>query len=117
MATIRRAALYARVSTDDKGQDPELQPRDLRAYAAAKGWDAAEYVDYASAADMRGRAEWRRMLDDAARGRLDILLVVKLDRAARSAYDAFTTLRHLEAPGVAFRAVDQPELAKDELAA
>ena len=31
--TIRRAALYARVSTDDQGQDPDVQLRDLRRFA------------------------------------------------------------------------------------
>jgi hypothetical protein len=31
------AALYGRVSTIDKGQDPGLQLRDLRTYAAARG--------------------------------------------------------------------------------
>ena len=29
-----RGAIYARVSTDDKGQDPENQLRELRAWAA-----------------------------------------------------------------------------------
>ena len=32
-----RAALYGRVSTTDKGQDPELQLRPLREYCAARG--------------------------------------------------------------------------------
>ena len=38
----RRAALYARVSTDDKGQDPETQLRQLREYAARRGFSVAE---------------------------------------------------------------------------
>lgn len=110
MTEIRRAALYARVSTDDKGQDPDLQLRDLRRFAEARGWEAVEYTDFASAADLRGRKEWRRLMGDAARRRVDVVLVWKLDRAARSAYDAFAMLKNLEEHGVAFRAVDQPEL-------
>ena len=31
------AALYARVSTRDKGQDPEMQLSELREYAAKRG--------------------------------------------------------------------------------
>jgi len=54
--TIRCAGLCARVSTDDKGQDPDVQLRDLRQFAAARGWEAEEYVDHASAADLRGRS-------------------------------------------------------------
>ncbi|HUY61437.1 MAG TPA: recombinase family protein [Candidatus Dormibacteraeota bacterium] len=49
-----KAALYGRVSTDDKGQDPETQLVPMRELAAARGWIvAAEYVDHASASDLR----------------------------------------------------------------
>ena len=41
----RRAALYARVSTD--GQTPENQLQELRAVAERMGWDVvAEFVDH-----------------------------------------------------------------------
>ena len=35
---IRSVALYARVSTSDKGQDPQMQLRELRAHAQVQGW-------------------------------------------------------------------------------
>lgn len=35
---MTRAALYARVSTDDKGQSTENQLVELRRFAAAQGW-------------------------------------------------------------------------------
>jgi hypothetical protein len=41
-----KTALYARVSTSDKGQDPEMQLRELREYCERRGWTiTAEYVD------------------------------------------------------------------------
>ena len=41
-----RVALYARVSTSDKGQDPQMQLRELREYCQRRGWEiAGEYVD------------------------------------------------------------------------
>ncbi len=41
-----RVAVYARVSTTDKGQDPELQLGPLREFAQARGWTIYnEYVD------------------------------------------------------------------------
>jgi DNA invertase Pin-like site-specific DNA recombinase len=44
-----RVAIYARVSTDDKGQDPENQLHDLRAWCAAAGHAVSrEYIDYES---------------------------------------------------------------------
>jgi len=42
---MTQAALYAHVSTNN-GQNPEMQLRELRAYAARRGWTVgAEYVD------------------------------------------------------------------------
>ena len=61
-----RAAIYLRVSTDDKGQTVENQRQPLRVFCTAQGWtEAVEYADEASATDLRGRREWRRLLDDA----------------------------------------------------
>ena len=34
--TVKTVALYARVSTADKGQHPEMQFREMRAYVANK---------------------------------------------------------------------------------
>jgi hypothetical protein len=34
-----RAALYARVSTNGHGQDPEMQLRELREYCQRRGWE------------------------------------------------------------------------------
>jgi DNA invertase Pin-like site-specific DNA recombinase len=34
-------ALYARVSTSNGHQDPEMQLRELREYAARRGWEVA----------------------------------------------------------------------------
>src|SRR5215470_6562936 len=46
---VRKIALYARVSTKDKGQDPENQLHILREFAQVQGWKIAhEYVDHVS---------------------------------------------------------------------
>lgn len=102
-----RGALYARVSTDDKGQDPEVQLQPMRELAAARGWVWTEYVDRASASDIRGRREWRRLLDDAHQGGIDVVLVWKLDRFARSALDALQWLQQLDSAGVGLKILTQ----------
>ena len=102
-----RAALYARVSTADKGQDPEVQLAPMRALAAAREWEVVEYADQASAADLRGRREWRRLLGDARLGRIDLVLVWKLDRFARSALDALQWLQQLDSAGVGLKILTQ----------
>lgn len=47
-----KVALYARVSTDDKGQDPYNQMDIIRPIAERRGYViVGEYVDYASGRD------------------------------------------------------------------
>ncbi len=71
MISTPRYALYARVSTRDKDQDPELQLHPMREYAVRRGWMITEYVDRASAADMTGRTQWAQLLEDVRRRRID----------------------------------------------
>ena len=59
-----RAALYGRVSTKDGDQNPETQLYALREYVANRGLQiVAEYVDEASATNMRDRKAWRDLLN------------------------------------------------------
>jgi DNA invertase Pin-like site-specific DNA recombinase len=102
-----RVALYARVSTRDKDQDPELQLQPLREYAAARGWRTTEYVDRAPAADLAGRTAWARLLEDARRRRVDHVLVWKLDRPFRSTLHCLRTLEAFAHQGVGFACLTQ----------
>ena len=61
-----KVALYARVSTSDRDQDPETQLMALRDFVKAQGWEVyREYVDQARANDLAHRTAWRQLLDDA----------------------------------------------------
>lgn len=106
-----RVATYLRVSTDDKGQTVENQRVPLQEFCAAQGWtEVAEYVDEASATDLRGRKAWRRLLDDAAKRKVDLVLVWRMDRLARSVLDAAQTLERLRGWGVGLRSYCEPYL-------
>jgi DNA invertase Pin-like site-specific DNA recombinase len=90
------AALYARVSTKDKGQETENQLPMLREYAASRGWTiAAEYVEEASAAlgKAQKRVEFQRLFEDAHRRKFDVVLFWSLDRFSREGIAP--TLQHL----------------------
>ena len=51
-----KAAIYARVSTPDKGQSPEMQLRELREYCQRRGLEiVGEYTDSASGAKVAAR--------------------------------------------------------------
>jgi len=104
-----RVALYARVSTRDKDQNPETQLYALRAHCQRLGWEIAkEYVDTASAGNLRDRTAWRRLLDDVRLGGWDTVVVLKLDRAFRSVKETYDTLGFLEAHRKGFVAATQP---------
>ena len=106
-----RIAIYARVSTSDKDQDPETQLIPLREFVQAQDWQTYQvYVDEASALDLNGRKAWRDLLDDASKRRIDLLLVWKMDRAFRSVLDAATTLERLRSWGVGLRSYSEPWL-------
>ena len=83
--SISRVALYARVSTSNGHQDPEMQLRELREYAARRGWQVAgEYTDTGVSGCKESRPELNRLMTDAHRRRFDAILVWKIDRFGRS---------------------------------
>ena len=98
-----KVGLYGRVSTTDKGQDPELQLRDLRTYANARGWKVfGEYVDKGESGAKDRRPQLDRLMEDARKRRIDGILVWKLDRFGRSLKSLVTTLEELRGLGVQF---------------
>jgi DNA invertase Pin-like site-specific DNA recombinase len=102
MITQKRVAIYARVSTLDKGQDPETQLLVLREYAARRGLvPAGEYVDYASG--MRDdRPQYQALLAVARKRHIDVVLVWRYDRFARSTQALVQALNEFHRLGVDF---------------
>ena len=101
-----KVAIYARVSTADRDQNPETQLMHLRDYCQAQGWEIfKEYVDQASALDIAHRRAWRDLLDDAAKHQFKTVLVFKLDRAFRSVKHMHDTLDTWEILGIAFKSI------------
>src|SRR4029453_1028027 len=101
-----RAALYARCSTPDQRLDSQLDA--LRSYAQGRGLEVvAEHMDRgASGASVR-RPALDAMLRDARRGAFDVLVIVKLDRLARSVRHLVAIAADLEALGVDLVVTDQ----------
>jgi len=98
-----KAALYARVSTSNNGQDPTMQTRELREYCERRGWQIVdEYVDAGVSGAKDSRPELNRLMADAHQRRFDAVLVWKLDRFGRSLRHLVNALAELEALGVAF---------------
>lgn len=98
-----KTALYARVSTSDKGQDPEMQLRELREYCERRGWQiAGEYVDIGVSGAKDSRPELNRLVADASRRRFDAVVVWKFDRFARSVSHLLRALETFRSLGIEF---------------
>jgi DNA invertase Pin-like site-specific DNA recombinase len=98
-----RAAIYARVSTSNNGQDPAMQTRELEEYCQRRCWEIAGcYVDNGISGSKESRPELDRLMGDARQRKLDVVLVWKLDRFGRSLRHLVNALAEFEALGVAF---------------
>ncbi len=103
-----KVAIYARVSTVDKDQNPDTQLLPLREYAAAQGWQVVgEFVDHASAANLRKRPAWAEVMQLASHRKVAVILVWKLDRAFRSVMHATGTIANLRRWGVGLRSLTE----------
>jgi DNA invertase Pin-like site-specific DNA recombinase len=92
-----KAAIYARVSTDEQNVETQLQA--LRHYCQARGWEILnEYVDEGVSGSIADRAQLNLMMQHAANRWFKVVLVWKFDRLFRSvahmldALDRFRTL-------------------------
>src|SRR5574337_382864 len=95
-------AIYARVSTIGNGQDVGLQINDLRTYAQARGWtDCEEYTDEGVSGSKDSRPALNRLMEDCRKGKVQTILVWRLDRFSRSLKHLINTLDELERLGVA----------------
>ena len=101
-----RVAIYARVSTTD--QQCEMQLRDLRQYAAARGWTlAGEYVDTGWSGKNAERPELRRCIADAKARQFDAIAVWKLDRWGRTVQQLVNDVLDFDSAGIRFIAITQ----------
>src|SRR5262247_2237204 len=102
MVAQKRVAIYARVSTVDKGQDPETQLLALREYVARRGFICVgEYVEYASGT-RENRPRYRALLEVARKRQGDVVLVWRYDRFARSTQALVHALKEFHRLGVDF---------------
>ena len=105
-------ALYARVSTRDKGQDTENQLAQLREFCRRQEWTIThEYVDHVSGKRGDNRPEFQQMLADAAQRKFDLVLFWALDRLSREGVVAtLNYLTRLSSSGVGWKSFTEQYL-------
>jgi len=89
--TEYRCALYARVSTSNGQQDPEMQLRELRQFAKRR-----------ISGSKQSRPALNQLMLDAGQRDFDVVLVWKLDRFARSLKHLVMAAEQFEGLGISF---------------
>jgi DNA invertase Pin-like site-specific DNA recombinase len=104
-------ALYARVSTKDKGQSTENQLPELRRFAQAHGYTVyKEYVEHESGGTGK-RSEFQALYTDAHLRRFDLVLFWSLDRFNREgALPTLQYLNQLQGWGVGYKSLTEQYL-------
>jgi DNA invertase Pin-like site-specific DNA recombinase len=111
-----RIAIYARVSTEDKGQDPENQLRQLRQWCADAGHNIThEYVDRESGhKGAKERKQFAALFEDAHKRKFDCVLFWALDRFTREGMTpTIGYLKKLNDCGVSFHSYTESHLSTD----
>jgi DNA invertase Pin-like site-specific DNA recombinase len=116
-----KVAIYARVSTKDKGQSTENQVPDLVRYAQVLGHSIyKEYVEEESGGTGE-RSQFKALFADAHRRKFDMVLFWSLDRFSREgALPTLQYLNQLESWGVGYKSyteqyLDSTGLFKDAI--
>jgi DNA invertase Pin-like site-specific DNA recombinase len=105
-----RVAIYARVSTKDKGQDTENQLHQLCEFAERHGTIYKVFTDQESG-DKADRTEFKALLFEAYQQKFDLVVFWRLDRFSREG--ALATLRYLKElkdHGVNYKSFTEPYL-------
>ena len=102
----KQAALYVRVSTGE--QNTEAQERGLKDYVQGRGWTMHKiYRDKGISGAKASRPGLDEMLKDCRRGMVDVVVVWKFDRFARSLKNLIAGLELCRALGIDFVSVTE----------
>ena len=99
---MKRAAIYARYSShNQRDESIEIQLDRCREYCASHEWTiTGEYCDHAVSGRTADRAQFRRMMDDAARGAFDVVVIWKVTRIMRNRDEMALCRRELKSHGI-----------------
>src|SRR5437762_1504122 len=108
-----RAALYARVSTEEQveGYSLDAQRRAFKELCQSKSWIVAEeYIEEGKSAhtdNLAKRPLFKQAIDDALNHRFDVLVVHKIDRFSRKLKVTLETFDKLHKAGIGFVSISE----------
>jgi len=102
----KQAALYVRVSSGE--QNTGAQERALREYVQRRGWKLQQiYLDQCVSGASSNRPALNELLKACRRGSVDVVVVWKFDRFARSLKQLMSGLETCQALGIDFVSVTE----------
>lgn len=110
---MKSVAIYYRVSTDK--QDISSQKTAIETWLDSlppnkKPLKISHFIDEGISGKTSNRPAFKEMIDLAYMGKIDTIIVYRLDRFSRNATNAIRMLLNLDEAGVAFISVTQPVL-------
>ena len=106
-----KVAIYARVSTKDKGQDVENQLLQLREFCKSRGYEIfKEYFEQVTGTGKEKRPVFEQMLKDARLHKFDAVLVWSYDRFSRGGLKDLKYILWLNDWNVKFISLQEPFL-------
>jgi len=101
-----RAGIYARVST--KEQDINKQVDELVDYCKRNNYDYELYVDKGISGSKESRPQFNRLMDEVRLRKIDLVVVYKIDRLARSIQHFLKIIQELKNKNIGFISITQP---------
>lgn len=106
-----KAVGYIRVSTEDQAREGislENQEAKIRFYASINDHELVEVIrDEGASGKSLEREGIARLLDLVERGRVEAVIVYKLDRLSRRTLDSLSLIENLESKGIAFHSISE----------
>ena len=109
---MKKAALYARVSTLGQGEEDKVsipeQVQRIEKYCQEKDYTIVNrYVDVGFSGAKSKRPEFQRLLDDAKANKFDLIVCWKADRLSRGMYPAAALMEVIEPLAISIEAVEE----------
>ncbi|KZR58333.1 recombinase family protein [Pseudobacillus badius] len=109
---MQKVGIYIRVSKREQAEEGysiPAQRRKLEAFCEVQEWKEFDfYIDEGLSAKDMNRPELKRLLTDVKEGKINILLVYRLDRLTRSVVDLYKILQELKDHDATFRSATEP---------
>ena len=104
---MKKVAIYARVSTSNKGQDLNTQLLPLKKYCKDKKRDIVQVYTDIMSWTKESRPSLNSLLDDAKEQKFDTVLVFRFDRISRSTKQLIDLLEKFRKLNISFISLNE----------